>query len=310
MIERRIVHLHIIIVVVALLLGILIGRSTNTEPKTSQQSVSDLEGAIPTRSPEKISPVATEDQQRPSSTTSVAADEAPTGKLQTTPRPQTAASPASAEKHLEASIERQDFEAIWQLAFDLIATGHYEEVDRLYEKFADAFHGGKLDSPLWKTPDFYSGNLMREYADNEISVLSYLGHLAQLQQPGELLADLRLELLEGEAAPLLLGFHEGRNPEIVAGWLPYYQDRIENWSGTSFRNREIILALGHIPVEESALLLMEVFPWTGSSQRLDVVRALARNGTAPAIETLMTIAKDDPNPVLRRAAAEAIELLR
>ena len=95
-------HLHIIIMVVALLLGILIGRSTNTEPKTSQQSVSDLEGAIPTRSPERISPVATEDQQRPSSTTSVAADEAPAGKLQTTPRPQTAASPASAEKHLEA----------------------------------------------------------------------------------------------------------------------------------------------------------------------------------------------------------------
>lgn len=227
----------------------------------------------------------------------------------TEPRPGSGVGPASAQGVLERAIEEQDLETIWQLAFDLIAGGHFSEVDRLYEQFADAFNGGDLDSPLWKSPDFYSGNLMREYADNEIAVLDYLGHLAQLETPGELLADLRQELFEGEAAPLILGFHEGRDPQLVAGWLPYYRQRIATWSGDSFRDREIILSLGHIPVAESALMLTDLFDWTTSSQRLDVVRALGRNGTAPALETLRNIAADDPNPVLRRAASEALVLL-
>jgi len=231
------------------------------------------------------------------------------GTQRTEPRPGSGVGPATAQGVLERAIERQDLETIWQLAFDLIAGGHFSEVDRLYEHFADAFNGGDLDSPLWKSPDLYSGNLMREYADNEIAVLSYLGHLAQLEAPGELLADLRQELFEGEAAPLILGFHEGRDPQLVAGWLPYYRKRIATWSGDSFRDREIILALGHIPVAESALMLTELFDWATSSQRLDVVRALGRNGTAPAVDTLRGIATDDPNPVLRRAAREALILL-
>ncbi|MDE0958988.1 MAG: HEAT repeat domain-containing protein [Planctomycetota bacterium] len=231
------------------------------------------------------------------------------GSQRTEPRPGSGIGPAKAQGVLEQAIEEQDLETIWQLAFDLIAGGHFSEVDRLYEQFADAFNGGDLDSPLWKSPDFYSGNLMREYADNEIAVLDYLGHLAQLETPGELLADLRKELFEGEAAPLILGYHEGRDPQLVAGWLPYYRQRIATWSGDSFRDREIILALGHIPVAESALMLTELFDWTTSSQRLDVVRALGRNGTAPALDTLRNIAADDPNPVLRRAASEALVLL-
>ena len=231
------------------------------------------------------------------------------GSPRTEPRPGSDVGPENAQGVLERAIEEQDLEAIWQLAFDLIAGGHFSEVDRLYEQFADAFNGGDLDSPLWKSPDFYSGNLMREYADNEIAVLDYLGHLAQLEAPGELLADLRKELFEGEAAPMILGFHEGRDPQLVAGWLPYYRQRIATWSGDSFRDREIILSLGHIPVAESALMLTELFDWATSSQRLDVVRALGRNGTAPARETLGKIAADDPNPVLRRAASEALILL-
>ncbi|HIG04822.1 MAG TPA: HEAT repeat domain-containing protein [Planctomycetes bacterium] len=232
-----------------------------------------------------------------------------TESQRTDPRPDSGVGPASAQRVLEQAIEEQDLEAIWQLAFDLIAGGHFSEVDRLYEQFADAFNGGDLDSPLWKSPDFYSGNLMREYSDNEIAVLGYLGHLAQLEAPGELLADLRKELFEGEAATMILGFHEGRDPQLVADWLPYYRQRIANWSGDSFRDREIILALGHIPVAESALMLTELFDWTISSQRLDVVRALGRNGTAPALDALRNIAADDPNPVLRRAASEALALL-
>jgi len=231
------------------------------------------------------------------------------GLQRTEPRPGSGIGPANAQGVLERAIEQQDLETIWQLAFDLIAGGHFSEVDRLYEQFADAFNGGDLDSPLWKSPDFYSGNLMREYADNEIAVLDYLGHLAQLETPGELLADLRKELFEGEAAPLILGYHEGRDPQLVAGWLPYYRQRIATWSGDSFRDREIILSLGHIPVAESALMLAELFDWTTSSQRLDVVRALGRNGTAPALDALRNIAADDPNPVLRRAASEALVLL-
>ena len=300
---------YIIVAIFALLVGILIGRNNwddssvhqDTNPTSRKNSASE-EAQESTKTSVQGQPQVVIEP--------ISSPEGLEGEtMRTVPRPSTGTGVAAAEQVLASHIENQDFEAIWQLAFDLIAAGHYEAVDRLYEQFADAFNGGTLDSPLWKAPDFYSGNLIREYADNEIAVLSYMGHLAQLDEPGELLADLRLELLEGEAAPMLLGFHEGRNPELVAGWLPYYQDRIENWSGTSFRNREIILALGHIPVEESALLLMDILSWAGSAQRLDVVRALGRNGTTPAIETLMTISKEDPNPTLRRAATEALELL-
>ena len=300
---------NIIVAICALLVGILIGRNNwdgsgihqDTNPAARMGSTSE--------DPPESTKTSARGQQQVANESIPSTDGLENETKRTAPRPSTGTGVASAEQVLESHIENQDFESIWQLAFDLIAAGHYEEVDRLYEQFADAFNGGTLDSPLWKAPDFYTGNLMREYADNEIAVLSYMGHLAQLDEPGELLADLRLELLEGETALMLLGFHEGRDPQLVAGWLPYYQDRIENWSGTSFRNREIILALGHIPVEESALLLMDILSWAGSAQRLDVVRALGRNGTAPAIDTLMTISREDPNPTLRRAATEALELL-
>ncbi|MEE2882227.1 MAG: HEAT repeat domain-containing protein [Planctomycetota bacterium] len=298
---------NIIVAACALLVGFLIGKSNWQNPPAPRETTPATSTTLDTTSPS--GPLA-EEQQPIAKEPEPASEDTETETPQTKPRPSTGAGPASAEQLLGSHIQKQDFEAIWQLAFDLIAAGHYEAVDRLYEQFADAFHGGSLDSPLWKAPDFYTGNLMREYADNEIAVLSYMGHLAQLENPGELLGDLRLEMFEGEAAPMLLGFHEGRNPELVAQWLPYYQERIENWQGTSFRNREIILTLGHIPVEESALLLQDILSWAGSAQRLDVVRALGRNGTAPARDTLMAISRDDPNPTLRRAATEALELLQ
>lgn len=301
---------HLVIAIVALLLGILVGRFIEVGKSTPSHPSNNGEATTPGKNSGEKPPQAETDPPEPWSESNTPDTTSPPAILDTMPRERSGVSTGAADQSLEAAIDQQNFEAIWQLAFDLIAAGHFEQVDRLYEIFADAFHGGNLDSPLWKAPDFYSGNLMREYADNEIALLEYLAHVAQLNQPGELLSDLRIELFEGEAAPMILGFHEGRNPEVVAGWLPYYQNRIENWQGTSFRNREIILALGHIPVEESALLLMDILPWAGSSQRLDVVRALARNGTAPAIEALIGISMDDANPVLRRAASEAIKLLR
>lgn len=301
-------RVYVLVALVAFLSGLLVGQLKN--PMEHQESDFQSKQTAPGVTPEKSDKPETQTAIQPNNTPNPEKDSSLETNVRTEARVQSRAHTSAAEQSLELAIEKQNLEAIWQLAFDLIANGRYDEVDRLYEKFADAFHGGNLDSPLWKSPDFYTGNLMREYADNEIAFLGYLGHLAQLKQPGELLADLRLELLEGEAAPLILGFHEGRNPEVVASWLPYYQDRIENWTSTSFRNREIILALGNIPVEESAFLLMEILPWAGSSQKLDVVRALARNGTAPAIETLINISRDDANPVLRRAASEAIKLLR
>ncbi|MGE4619292.1 MAG: HEAT repeat domain-containing protein [Planctomycetota bacterium] len=298
-------------VVTVLLIGFFLGRFSvpgnqeNNDDVTPAKLTSNTNEA---EGPEQISGQPENTDAASSKAGQIAEDLAPQGPT-TSPRPPSDVGSAAAKQLLEEAIESQNLEQIWQLAFDLIASGHYEEVDRLYELFADSFHGGKLDSPLWKAPDFYSGNLMREYADNETALLGYLGHLAQLENPTELLADLRLELLEGEAAPMLLGFHEGRNPELLGNWLPYYQMRLENWPTNSFRDREIILSLGYIPLEESALMLMDLLPWTGSSQRLDIVRALSRNATSPAIETLRAIALDDPNPVLRKAAEDALRLI-
>ena len=148
------------------MLGFLLGQLTDIgEPATPWLDTQPTP-AIRTRVPE--SGAQNQNTKGPSAAPEVGSS-APitqTSALQTSPRSPISTSATGAEQRLEASIEQQDFEAIWQLAFDLIASGHFEEVDRLYEKFADAFHGGDLNSPLWKTPDFYSGNLMREYADN------------------------------------------------------------------------------------------------------------------------------------------------
>lgn len=304
--------LVVVLTLLVMILGFLVSRFPSDETRTERDtgpSVAQPDAATGNAAANRKDENPTSNAsgfEEPDSVELVMGD---TESQRTDPRPDSGVGPASAQRVLEQAIEEQDLEAIWQLAFDLIAGGHFSEVDRLYEQFADAFNGGDLDSPLWKSPDFYSGNLMREYADNEIAVLDYLGHLAQLETPGELLADLRKELFEGEAALLILGYHEGRDPQLVAGWLPYYRQRIATWSGDSFRDREIILALGHIPVAESARMLTELFDWTTSSQRLDVVRALGRNGTAPALDALRNIAADDPNPVLRRAAREALVLL-
>ena len=293
-----------------LLIGILVGRFTafapvlpkvdqGSQPLASARNSSGANPPAPETQPSAYQPI------QPSADPPLAEE----NKILSEPRIVSPVRSAGNLSLLEIAIEEQNLTAIWQLLFDLIAARHFTEVDLLYERFADAFNGGDLNSPFWMDGALFQGPLLREFADNEIAVLEYLVHLSRLDAPGELLGDLRKELLEEEAISTILGFNEGRAAALTNQLTPYYKDLVENWSSATFNNRSILLALGHIPTDDSAELLIEILPWIKSSLKLSLVRALGSNGTPAAIEALRQLADDDKNPTTRRAAQDALNLL-
>ncbi|MDG1456109.1 MAG: hypothetical protein P8R38_07860 [Planctomycetota bacterium] len=206
--------------------------------------------------------------------------------------------------------QNQDLLSILDVIFSLISTRRFSEADIAIIDTIDAMNGGALNSPLWKGGAALKTTLLREVTQRYTECAEYLVHLAYLSPAPELLADFRLELLEGEAGTFVLGLNSGHVDGWVADLIPYYRERIENWNRTTFSNRHIVQSLGLIPTEESAILLADLLDWSSSNMKLDIVQALVNNRSPLAIDTLEAILMREKNTRILLAVEDALKLLR
>jgi len=205
--------------------------------------------------------------------------------------------------------QNQDLLSILDVIFSLISTRRFSEADIAIIDTIDAMNGGTLNSPLWKGGAALKTTLLREVTQRYSECAEYLVHLAYLSPAPELLADFRLELLEGEAGTFVLGLNSGHVDGWVADLVPYYRERIENWNRSTFSNRHIVQSLGLIPTDESAILLADLLDWSASNMKLDIVQALANNRSPAAIDALEDLRLRDKNSRIILAVEDALKLL-
>lgn len=207
--------------------------------------------------------------------------------------------------------EEQNLVGIVDLILALIHQRRFPEVDQLMESTLEGLNGGKLNSPLWKNSSNPSFMVIRycQNTENLRSVMEYALYLSKLNTPPELLADLREEVLLGDIATTFLGLNDGSADDLTADLIPYYRDRIENWDRTIWTNRSVIHSLGLIPTEESAILIADLKDWTSSNLKLELIQALANNGSTIAVEVMTTWLAEERNPRFKLALEDALRLL-
>ncbi len=207
--------------------------------------------------------------------------------------------------------ENQDLVGIVDLILGLIQQRRFSEADELIESTLSGLNGGKLNSPLWKNSPSIPFMLIRfcNSPNDYHAALEYTIHLSQLQNPPELLGDIREESLIGGLSVALLGLNDGSADHLVADLVPYYREQIENPSRSSVANRSVIQALGMIPTDESALLIADFKDWASGKHELELIQALAMNGTATAIEIMESWLTDENNPRFKLALEDALRLL-
>ena len=207
--------------------------------------------------------------------------------------------------------EEQNLVGIVDLILALIRQRRFPEADQLIESTLEGLNGGKLNSPLWKNSSNPSFMAIRycQNTENLRSVMEYALYLSRLGSPPELLADLREEVLMGDIATTFLGLNDGSADDLTADLIPYYRDRIENWDRTTWTNRSVIHSLGLIPTEESAILIADLKDWTSSNMKLELIQALANNGSTIAVEVMTTWLAEERNPRFKLALEDALRLL-
>lgn len=207
--------------------------------------------------------------------------------------------------------EEQNLVGIVDLILALIQQRRFPEADNLIESSLEGLNGGKLNSPLWKNSSSPSFMVIRycQNTENLRAIIEYAVYLSRLESPPELLADLREEIMMGFVATRFLGLNDGSADDLTADLIPYYRDRIENWDRTKWTNRAVIHNLGLIPTEESAILLADLKDWSSSNLKLELIQALANNGTTTAVDTMAAWLTEEQNPRFKLALEDALRLL-
>ena len=207
--------------------------------------------------------------------------------------------------------EEQNLVGIVDLILALIHQRRFPEANQLMESALEGLNGGKLNSPLWKNSSNPSFMVIRycQNTENLRSVMQYVLYLSKLNTLPELLADLREEVLLGDTATMFLGLNDGSADDLTADLVPYYRDRIENWDRTTWTNRSVIHSLGLIPTDESAILIADLKDWTSSNLKLELIQALANNGSTVAVEVMATWLSEERNPRFKLALEDALRLL-
>ncbi|MHC4936865.1 MAG: hypothetical protein ACYTGJ_11685 [Planctomycetota bacterium] len=230
-------------------------------------------------------------------------------QLAATPSPPSGRIGARDLSGFELLEEEQDLFSILQLIFDLIRSRDFARADQAIQRTLDGLNGGKIDSPLWKGAASVPPTLLRLFQEDAESSMEYLLHLARAEALPVLLEDLLHEVLEGEMGTLLLGLNDGRLDPWVSELVPYYRERIAGWSRSTYSDREVVRSLGLIPTEEAAIVLIDLRSWAASNLKLDLIQALATNGTAPARAALREWGQEETNRRFRRAIDDALRLL-
>ena len=299
--------LSLVLLLTGFAAGYLVGLRTGENTENPAQKVEPVDRRTPSqeklaiakKDPVELSPEGPEESQ-----------EVETGTLEVT---QNLLAPRRSQLQDSYQLleEEQNLVGIVDLILALIHQRRFPEVDQLMESTLEGLNGGKLNSPLWKNSSNPSFMVIRycQNTENLRSVMEYALYLSKLNTPPELLADLREEVLLGEIATMFLGLNDGSADDLTADLIPYYRDRIENWDRTIWTNRSVIHSLGLIPTEESAILIADLKDWTSSNLKLELIQALANNGSTIAMEVMTTWLAEERNPRFKLALEDALRLL-
>ena len=299
--------LSLVLLLTGFAAGYLVGLRTSENTESPAQKVEPVDRATPSqeklaiakKDPVELSPEGPEESQ-----------EVETGTSEVT---QNLLAPRRSQLQDSYQLleEEQNLVGIVDLILALIHQRRFPEVDQLMESTLEGLNGGKLNSPLWKNSSNPSFMVIRfcQNTENLRSVMEYALYLSKLNTPPELLADLREEVLLGEIATMFLGLNDGSADDLTADLIPYYRDRIENWDRTIWTNRSVIHSLGLIPTEESAILIADLKDWTSSNLKLELIQALANNGSTIAMEVMTTWLAEERNPRFKLALEDALRLL-
>ena len=299
--------LSLVLLLTGFAAGYLVGLRTGENTENPVQKIEPVDRRTPSqeklaiakKDPVELSPEGPEESQ-----------EVETGTLEVT---QNLLAPRRSQLQDSYQLleEEQNLVGIVDLILALIHQRRFPEVDQLMESTLEGLNGGKLNSPLWKNSSNPSFMVIRycQNTENLRSVMEYALYLSKLNTPPELLADLREEVLLGEIATMFLGLNDGSADDLTADLIPYYRDRIENWDRTIWTNRSVIHSLGLIPTEESAILIADLKDWTSSNLKLELIQALANNGSTIAMEVMTTWLAEERNPRFKLALEDALRLL-
>ena len=299
--------LSLVLLLAGFAAGYLVGMRTGDDTESPVQKIEPVGRATPSqeklaiakKDPVELSPEGPEESQ-----------EVETGTSEVT---QNLLAPRRSQLQDSYQLleEEQNLVGIVDLILALIHQRRFPEVDQLMESTLEGLNGGKLNSPLWKNSSNPSFMVIRycQNTENLRSVMEYALYLSKLNTPPELLADLREEVLLGEIATMFLGLNDGSADDLTADLIPYYRDRIENWDRTIWTNRSLIHSLGLIPTEESAILIADLKDWTSSNLKLELIQALANNGSTIAMEVMTTWLAEERNPRFKLALEDALRLL-
>jgi hypothetical protein len=138
-------------------------------------------------------------------------------------------------------------------------------------------------------------------------VLRYALHVRQ-RDPESLhpiLARVGDEFFRGPAAALL-GAYTGGDPSLHAAFVDYYRSQMS----TGPIDGHSVAALGRIPTAESTALLTDLWRDAGPHEQLQIVRALAVQGTPEAVRAIEWIAAQTQDDRARAAADAALAMVR
>lgn len=227
--------------------------------------------------------------------------------------PYTLASVDEADAIYDEAVERTDFEALWKLGAVLLGMGEpgYEKLIALLSRFNQDMENSE-SARRWMNSEMLAGRFLRDFAAHHEEFLRFSLYVNSRdpQSLPEPLRELRREL-QGELGGILLGFHDGGDPEIDAGFLRMYEDVLrEEAAAKPHEVRRAVRALAQLRGDAATDLLIEVAARVPIENLADVVLALGFQGNPRAVPALQALRENVDNPKVIEAIDAALNRFR
>lgn len=210
-------------------------------------------------------------------------------------------------------LAKGDIEALWLLGADLLALGTpgYEKIVELLAELGKDNERFEHIGQLWNRPEMFIGPFLRAVATHDEDLLKFglfLGSKTAEELPPPL-RDMRREL-DDELGPILLGFYDGGDPEILDGYTEWYRGQIDAKVAAGEDVDDEIQGLGQIPTPAAERIILDILPRTEGRAREAAVRALAWRRSEAAVPILQSLLETTQDARLRALLGAALRYLQ
>ncbi len=213
-----------------------------------------------------------------------------------------------ADALVAAFVAKGDLRGLWLLAADLLGHGEpgYEKIIELSRLLDGRDKELQEKFQLWSREETMVGPFLRAVSENHEDLLRF--GLWLDRQEGEKLPEMIEEMheeLSDDLGPVLLGYYDGDDPEILDGYAERFAARLSGDLANTRNNDEMIAALGQIPTARSNEVLISLLERADGRLVADIARALAWQGnprSVPALQAVLERTTDDNTARLVQAA--------